>query len=310
MNHARTDFCCGRLTEAITGCKEALVCAGEPRTRVLALQTFVDALLHMGRNAEAMTALDELRGEVAAHPAFTHATAEPEARLRLADGDFAGALSVVRSVPPDVRADAQPFADRDSLCEIEIRCLYLLDRPQEAAELLRDCLSEGHLPLSLLEIVGALEADGSGLAEVVDLFPAEALCALLVGISEMPGAQAAELLDAIWERYGTDSRVLTFAAEFGVKLPVVNALDWSVRLRNAGRSEQCTLLALAANTHRSPRERALAAAIALEMFSDINALSVLAPALENVPDDQTDVVLDEMRRLAPTIAAAIEPVPA
>jgi tetratricopeptide (TPR) repeat protein len=310
MNHARTDFSSGRFTEAINGCKEALVCADDPRTRVMALQTFVESLVHMGRTAEANTALDELRSEAAIDPAFAYATAEPEGRLRLAERDYALALSVVRAVPEDIRHDEHSLADEDSLCEIEIKSLYFLQRPHEAAQLLRDCLRDGHLPLTVPEIADALEADGSGLAEVVDLFPDNALCKLLLGINEAPGPHATELLEAVWNHYGADSRVLTFAAEFGTKLPVLNALNWSVRLRNAGRADQCTLLALAANHHRTPRERALAAAVALEMFSDVNALGLLAPALEAVPDEQTALVLDEMRLLAPDIAVAIEPVPA
>jgi tetratricopeptide (TPR) repeat protein len=310
MNHARTDFSSGRFTEAIDGCKEALVCAGEPRTRVMALQTFVESLVHMGRLTEANAALVQLRAEAAIDPAFAHATAEPEGRLRLAEQDYALALAVVRAVPENVRDDEHSLADEDSLCEIEIKCLYFLERPHEAAELLRACLREAHLPLSVPEIADAFEADGSSLAEVVDLFPEEALCALLMGISEVPGPHAAELLEAVWDHYGTDSRVLTFAAEFGAKLPVVNALHWWVRLRNAGQADQCTLLALAANQHRTPRERALAAAVALELFSDVNALGLLAPALEEVPDEQSALVLDEMRLLAPDIAVAIEPVPA
>jgi hypothetical protein len=310
MNHARTDFSSGRFAEAINGCKEALVCAGEPRTRVMALQTFIESLLHMGRTVEADAALDELRTEAAADPAFAYATAEPEGRLRLAEQEYTLALAAVRAVPEDVRRDEHSLADEDSLCEIEIKALYFLRRPHEAAQVLRDCLRDGHLPLSVPEIADALEADGSSLAEVVDLFPENALCALLIGISEVPGPHAAELLEAIWGHYGTDSRVLTFVAEFGAKLPVINALHWSVRLRNAGQADQCTLLALAANQHRTPRERALAAAVALEMFSDVNALGLLAPALEAVPDEQSALVLDEMRLLAPDIAVAIEPVPA
>jgi len=215
---------------------------------------------------------------------------------------------VVRAVPEDVRHDEHSLADEDSLCEIEIKALYFLERPHEAAQMLRDCLADGHLPLTVPEIADALEADGSTLAEVVDPVPENALCALLMGISEVPGPHAAELLEAVWAHYGTDSAPADLRRRVRRQLPVINAMHWSVRLRNAGRADQCTLLALAANQHRTPRERALAAAVALEMFSDVNALGLLAPALEAVPDEQSALVLDEMRLLAPDIALAIEPV--
>src|SRR5262249_9064505 len=128
MNHARTDFSSGRFAEAINGCKEALVYADDPRTRGLALQTFIESLLHMGRPVEAAAALDELRTEAAADPAFAYATAEPEARLRLAEHDYTRALAAVRAVPEDVRRDEHSLADEDSLREIEIKALYFLER--------------------------------------------------------------------------------------------------------------------------------------------------------------------------------------
>src|SRR5689334_21502104 len=129
MNHVRTDFSSGRFAEAVNGCKEALVCAGDPRTRVMALQTFIESLLQRGRLGEADAAVAELRNEAAGDPAFPAATAEPGARLRLAEGDYALARAVVRAVPEDVRHDEHSLAGEDSLCEIEIKALYFLDRP-------------------------------------------------------------------------------------------------------------------------------------------------------------------------------------
>jgi hypothetical protein len=308
MNHARTDFASGRFTDAISGCREALVCGIEPRTRVLAQQTLIESLMHTGKLVEAAAALDDLRAAVGDDPELRAATAEPEARLRFAQGNYAYALTIAQSVPEAVLEDARSLADRDSLAEVEIKSLYFLGRPHEAAIRLRQCLMAGHFPLTIPEIADALEADGSSLDEVVTLFPAEALRALLFELAEAPPAHAGRLLEAVWQRYGDTPVVLTFAAEFGAKLPVINALDWSYRLRQAGQAEQCTLLALSRNVHRSARERALAAAVALEMFSDVNAMNLLVPALAEVPDDQTALVMDEMRILAPDIAGAIEPI--
>jgi hypothetical protein len=309
MNHARTDFASGRFGDAIAGCREALVCGSEPRTRVLALQTLVESLLHAGQPAEANAVLDDLRHAVGDDPQLRAATAEPDARLRFAERDYAHALAIAQSVPESVLDDEHSMADRDSLAEIEIKCLYLLDRPHEAALRLRQCLMAGHFPLTVPQTAEALEADGSGLTEVVTLFPAQALAALLFELAEAPAAQVVAVLEAVWQRYGATPVVLTFAAEVGARLPVINALDWSYRLRQAGQAERCTLLALARSQHRTARERALAAAVALEMFSDVNAMNLLVPALTEVPDAQSALVLDEMRILAPDIAVAIELVP-
>ena len=44
--------------------------------------------------------------------------------------------------------------------------------------------------------------------------------------------------------------------------------------------------------------------------SQTQAMPLLAEALSQVPDAQTGQVLEELRLLAPGVAAAIEPVPA
>jgi len=157
MNHARTDFSSGRFAEAIAGCKEALVCAGDPRTRVMALQTFIESLLHMGRISEANTALGELRTEAATDPAFAYATAEPEARLRLADRTSPWRWPWFRAVPEDVRHDEHSSPTRTASARSRSKALYFLERPHEAAQMLRDCLADGHLPLTVPEIADALE---------------------------------------------------------------------------------------------------------------------------------------------------------
>ena len=88
--------------------------------------------------------------------------------------------------------------------------------------------------------------------------------------------------------------------------PLIRAMEWSARLRRHGFGGDCTLLALSRDPRRAPRERTLAAAIALEMYGDKGALPLLAAALETVPDGDSLAVLNEMRILAPGIADSVE----
>ena len=125
-------------------------------------------------------------------------------------------------------------------------------------------------------------------------------------MAEAPAERAGDLLDALWDRYGDEPVLLAFAAQVGAALPVVRALEWSVRLRRVDMPERCTLIALAESCLRTPRERALAAATAVELFKDDAALPLLERALSEVPDEENALVFDEMRILAPDIAAAIE----
>jgi hypothetical protein len=101
--------------------------------------------------------------------------------------------------------------------------------------------------------------------------------------------------------------ILASAARLGERLPVMRAMEWAARLRQHGLPEHCTLLALAAHPMRTPRDRVLAAAIAFELFSDERAMPLLEGALDTVPDEENEQVLEDLRELAPTIAAAIEP---
>ena len=72
-------------------------------------------------------------------------------------------------------------------------------------------------------------------------------------------------------------------------------------------SAGCVIAArLSEDPRRTPRERSLAAAIALEMFNDDKALPLLSAALADVPDEDSAAVLDEIRMLAPRVSASIE----
>ena len=100
--------------------------------------------------------------------------------------------------------------------------------------------------------------------------------------------------------------MLTVAARVGRLVPLIRAMGGSARLRQHGFAERCTLLALSADPRRTPRERTLAAAIALEMFHDEAALPLLGEALSAVPDAQSAPVLEEMRILAPRVSGSVE----
>jgi tetratricopeptide (TPR) repeat protein len=302
MNFARAASAAGHWETAIDACTRALAEPTTLRVRVLTLKTLIEAQLCAGHTADAREALQQLR--VSGATPIT--AAEPEARICFAERDFQRALAIVQTFPDSATDDANALVRRENLAEIEIKSLFFLNRKREAATRLRECLRVGQLPMTIAEIADALEGDGSTVREVAELFPAEFLRGLLFSVAEAPGERAGELLDALWDRYGEEPVLLAFAAQVGAALPVVRALEWSVRLRRGGMPERCTLLALAESYLRTPRERALAAATAVELFKDDAALPLLERALSEVPDEENALVFDEMRILAPDIAAAIE----
>ena len=195
---------------------------------------------------------------------------------------------------------------RGRFAGLHIDALSRLDRHQEAALQLRTSLREGRVPVPVSRMAQVLGAADGSLAEVAELLPREGLRGLLFGIAEAPPEAADELLEALWRRYPGEPTVLTVAARVGRLVPLIRAMEWSARLRQHGFAERCTLLALSADPRRTPRERTLAAAIALEMFHDEAALPLLGEALSAVPDAQSAPVLEEMRILAPRVSGSVE----
>ncbi|NJC86499.1 glycosyltransferase [Planosporangium mesophilum] len=304
INLARSQLWAGQTAEAIENCRKGL--AENPANlleRIAFLTTLAACYEQESRYDEVRSVLRDLR-EVSSSP---FAADEIEARVCFAEQDFAGALALIQDFPDGEMNDSLFVVTRSRVAEIEIRSLYSLGRHDEAAQQLRESVRDGKLPLSVAMMAEVLRAGGTGIAEVAALLPESGLRTLLLSTASEPDGLVDELLDALWQRYTGSAAVLAGAARIGGRLPLMRAMEWAVRLREHGFATDCALLALAGNPGRSPRERVLAAAMAFELFSDERAMPLLEDALGAVPDDENDRVLQELRQLAPTIAAAIEP---
>jgi pentatricopeptide repeat protein len=302
FNLARSYSAAGDHDAAIDACRTALS-AGTGGARVFMMKTLISALLSAGRLDEADAVLDDLRRmRTAPVTAFF-----VEARIRYLRDDLDRALAIVQKLPASVNEDGLEAIGRDQLADIEVNCLSRLGRHAEAADRLRDLLRTGQLPVSVARAAEILTAAGSGIAEVAGLLPPDRLRGIRYAVSEAPETVADELLDALWVRYPDEPVVLALAAAFGWRLPLMRALEWSFRLRRHGLADSCPLVALAGAAARTPRDRALAAAAAVELFADEAALSLLSVALADVPAGQNDLVLAELMVLAPGVAATVEP---
>jgi tetratricopeptide (TPR) repeat protein len=298
INIGRAEKATGRFEAAA----EALRAAADARDatrpmRVLALKTLIEALLALGRFDEANGALEELR-RMSTKPVTV---TQSEAAVRFHELKFEQSLRLVQEFPESATDDAGIVVGRANFAEIEIKCLFYLDRIAESAQVLRDCLRAGRLPLNMAEMRDLLAADGSGLAEVAGLIPHHHLRGLLFRANDAPAELADEMLEALWTVYGGEPVILAFASEVAPRRTVIRALEWSARLRAAGIDDRCPLVALAASNARTPRDRTVAAAVALEMFGDRRAAGLLADALAEVPEADEAAVLDELRVLAPGI---------
>jgi GT2 family glycosyltransferase/tetratricopeptide (TPR) repeat protein len=301
-NLARAQISSGHVEEAIQTSRRGLAQAKENSHQVMFLKILADAHLALNQLGEANDVIEELRSK--ARKGFT--VDEHEAKLRFAEGDYERALEIVARLPESGMNDLLYGVGKGRFAGLHIDALSRLDRNQEAVEQLRESLRQGRVPVPVARMAQVLGAADGSLAEVAELLPREGLRGLLFSIAEAPPEAADELLEALWRRYPGEPTVLTVAARVGRLVPLIRAMEWSARLRQHGFGERCTLLALSENTRRTPRERTLAAAIALEMFHDEAALPLLNEALAAVPDDQSLPVLEEMRILAPRVSDSIE----
>lgn len=298
INVGRAERSAGNYEAAVTSLRAAVDAVGATRPmRVLALKTMIEALLPLRRFEEARGVLGELR-RLSTKPVTA---SQVEAGIRFYELDFEGALAIVHAFPESETDDAGVVVGRGNFAEIEIKSLFYLGRIAESAQRLRSSLEAGELPLTMPEMRDLLEADGASLAQLAALMPHHSVRGLLFKANEAPAELADEILEALWHRYGGEPVILAFASEVGPRLPVIRALEWSARLRTAGVGDRCPLVALAANDARTPRDRTIAAAVALEMFGDQRATGLLADALAAVPDTDGAAVLDELRVLAPSV---------
>jgi hypothetical protein len=306
FNLSRSYLAAGAVDAAVDAGRKALEAGGTGGVRVLMVKNLVSALLLAGRLEEADAALDELRrtGTAPVTVAFL------ESRLYFLREDYDRAFAIVRQLPATLTEDGRELIGRDQVADVEIRSLRRLGRDAEAADRLRELVRAGELPVSIAEAAAVLGQVGSGVAELAEILPLARLRGIALAIPEAPDPIADELLDALWARHPGATVVLAIAARIAPRLPLPRALEWSWRLRQHGLAPRCSLVALAGDPARTPRERTLAAAAALEMFADQAAVPLLSAALAEVPAEQNDLVLTELAVLAPGVAAAVEPVEA
>jgi tetratricopeptide (TPR) repeat protein len=298
---ARSQLFDGKPEETIATCERGLATAPPEQHRTF-LRPMVEAYERLGRLAEARQTVGRLRAA-----GSTAATAdELEARIRLAEGDFTGALELIEAIPEGALDDQSITVDESRTAGTAVAALSGLGRWHEAAERIRSSLRQGWLPVTPAKMAEVLAADGSGLAEVALLLPRTSLRSAVLAASEAPAALADELYEALWAAHAAPM-ILAGAAKAAPWLPLMRALEWSARLRQHGLAEHCTLIALSGNGARTPRDRALAAGIAFEMFADQRAVPMLEAALAALAFGDHGRVVEELQTLAPSLAGRLEP---
>jgi hypothetical protein len=142
-------------------------------------------------------------------------------------------------------------------------------------------------------------------APLVDAITDDRVLGVLAALQGAMPEGADVIVEALWDRYPRDPRIVAAATRFAPALDASRGLEWSVRIRAAGDDERCPLLARARDAKVEPIDRLRAAVVAFVTFEDERVRDAVETAVAALPDTDLAVVLDDMRALAPQLADSV-----
>jgi hypothetical protein len=142
-------------------------------------------------------------------------------------------------------------------------------------------------------------------APIVDNLPDDRTLEVLAAIRHSAPAGVARVADLIWARNPGDARVLALVPSFAAKLPSVDAMEWSARMRAAGMGRTCPLLSRADDVAVDAPERVRAATLAYATFGDTRARESLELAVRALADDELPAALAEVWTIAHALTDSV-----
>ena len=258
----------GQAEEALSKITEALQNTGNAITRRLGIRAAVDATVTLGRLDDALDWCDRLRAE-GGDPNTADAM---EATVRMALEEWDEVLALLGRVTPE-RSDADGFAPPAGLvCAQKAKALLAQGQFGAAADVLMLSLREsGVLDTHLGTLIECMQKAGRPMADLAAAIPKDREVLFLAQLLQLQPQPADELLEAcLGAAYLDQMAVLATASKLATRLPIERALIWSFRLRQAGQSDPCPLIAIALGS-ADPLTRARAAAVARQSFGDQRA---------------------------------------
>ncbi|HEY0187049.1 MAG TPA: glycosyltransferase family 2 protein [Cellulomonas sp.] len=211
--------------------------------------------------------------------------------------DADAALAALERIPTvTVAVDGQRL-ERRSLARVEAWALTRAGRRDEALAVALDAVDHRVAPGEPAEVLAWLGRDGA--RQVLQRVEPGQWTAWALRAAANATRPALELLRVMDEVQPHSAAVLASAATLPFLMTLEEATEWSVALRAAGIEDRCTLVALAEDEQRAPRARALAGALAFDVFADERGLDALHRALPLVdPEDEAELAA-ELEIVAP-----------
>lgn len=299
----RSYMTAGRAEEALDACRRGAAETANPITRRLALRTVVDALAALGRTAEALETIDELRS-VSERQVLADLL---EANVRRQLGEHERALELLDAVRGSEVDDDGFEYDPSMFAQKRAESLAELGRFSEAADALLAGMSDrGVLDTHLGAVVEHLDRAERPLTDLTRAIPPDNLPLFLAQVLQLVPSVADRVLEAAVNGAGNEAdvplEVLATAANLAPHLAVDRALVWSSRLRARGLEQACPLVAIARDTERTPVERCRAAAVGVRMFGDEGLGSTFAEAAAGATPAERATIAAEATALCPPLA--------
>jgi len=300
VNLGRSYTWAGRHDDALSCYERAIDIDAPSGYRRTALTHGFESLLAMGRLDDAEEWLGRLRdasSEGSLVPRYL------DGLLRFRRGDVTGALEQLNGI--DALAD-DDGTSRGTDFVAKVRGMAYLANGDwaDAFESLMIAATSGGTPAWGPMAIAAANTTAD-LAVVAALVTHDTLLAACAEIVTSVPALAPAFLEALWEGFEGDPRLLGAAALLGPRLSVARALEWSARLRAVGAADRCPLRALVRASAVPAAERLRAAAVLEAAFGEQQAPSVLVRIAGEL--DPTDVARTgaELVELCPRVGRTV-----
>lgn len=217
--------------------------------------------------------------------------------------DVRATLDVLDQIPEIAVDDQDVRFDRTEIAPVEVWALLSTDRAVEAAEVAVRAAAAGRASVAPARLVGVFRDAGRPLADllsVVDESIWAGLALEAVADGSRPARVFLEEMEAV--RPG-DLTVLLSGAALARALSIEEAVAWSVRLRTHGLAERCPLVAISQDPAQDPRQRAIAAALAVDVYADERALPGLEAALADVAPEHEAELASHLEVVAPGLVS-------
>jgi len=298
LDFGRALAAAGRPEEAQPQFESALSMAREALPRRAILLHITQNLLTLGRYEEVLS-YSQLFQEACRKKDLAYYF-EGVARRRL--GQLDQAIELLERVEDLSNEDGFAFPDASLRAELA-GALVEAGRPEEAAAHLVLFVKQDPNVFAMTVALKVFASTGKPVDELAAAVREDQLNKVAAALVLVPPATAGPAAEALFRRLGPRPELLAAAIKFAPALPILQAMEWSARLRAVGMGDACPLLAQARLELLEPAERTRAAVTAHAAFGDNCAASLAVALAAGVREDKLAPLLTEVNALDPALTA-------